>query len=195
MQCKQCGNNAIVILGGHPLCIDCFYKFKKIQQMEDRNYMQEMNHIMDMAEFTVGMPGILPRYNIQPQQPIHINKPFNFNNINISNSVVGALNLGEAKKIDVSIEMFKNSDNNEIIEPLKEFTEAVINEQKLNKELKNEILEQLSFLSSQANLSDNQKVKRSIVKPVFLRIKEAINLVPALLGLWEKLQPLFEKLF
>jgi len=109
--------------------------------------------------------------------------------------VVGALNLGEAKKIDVSIEMFKNSDNNEIIEPLKEFTEAVINEQKLNKELKNEILEQLSFLSSQANLSDNQKVKRSIVKPVFLRIKEAINLVPALLGLWEKLQPLFEKLF
>ncbi len=195
MKCSQCNNNAIVIVGGHPLCINCFYKLKEIQQMEDQKYMQEMNYLMDMAEYTAGIYGVLPRYNIRPQHSSNIDKPFTFNNINISDSVVGSLNLGEAKKIDVSIEMFKNSHNNEIIAPLKEFTEAVIKEQKLNKELKNEILEQLSFLSSQANLPENKKAKKSIAKPLFNRIKEAVQLLPSLISLWEKLQPLLEQHF
>ncbi len=118
-----------------------------------------------------------------------------FNYITISDSVIGSLNLGEIKKIDVSMAVFKKSDNEEIIKPLKELTEAIINEKELDRELRNEILEQLSFLSIQANLQKEQRVKKGIIKLIFDRIKTVISTIPALISLWDKLQPLFDKFF
>jgi len=133
--------------------------------------------------------------NKTSQRITNANNLSKFNYITISDSVVGSLNLGEIKKIDVSMAVFKKLDNEAIIKPLKELTEAIINEKELDRELKNEILEQLSFLSIQANLQKEQRVKRGIIKPIFDRIKTVISTIPALISLWDKLQPLFDKFF
>ena len=109
-------------------------------------------------------------------------------------SVIGAINTGEVKRIDVTMDYIKTSGNNELAQALKEFTQAVIDEKEIEIKMKNEIIEQISFITSQAALP-KEKQKTSVVKTVLLAIKDTISTISSLMLLWGKLQPLLERVF
>lgn len=69
----------------------------------------------------------------------------------------------------------------------------MIEEQKLNTNIKNQIIEQLSFLATQINIPEKQR-KQGIIKAVLSGIKDNISAVADLISLWEKLYPLFQKI-
>ena len=190
--CSQCGKPAIVSVGNNPLCVDCYLKFQQAIQIQNTMLVQEMNYLTDMMETTVGLYGILPRYKV-PQPMVH-QGPLTFHNIKVDQSVVGSINTGEVQRIDVAMSHIKTSGNEELVKALKEFTEAVIAETKLDAELKNQIIEQISFLASQSALP-KEKRKIGIVKAVLLAVKNTVSTMVMLSSLWSKLQLLLEHIF
>ena len=190
--CSQCGKPAIVSVGNNPLCVDCYLKFQQAIQIQNTMLVQEMNYLTDMMEATIGLYEVLPRYKI-PQPMVH-QGPLTFHNIKVDQSVVGSINTGEVQRINVAMDHIKTSGNQELVKALEEFTEAVINETKLDAELKNQIIEQISFLAFQSTLP-KEKRKPGIVKAVLLAVKNTVSTMVALSSLWSKLQPLLEHIF
>jgi len=136
--CSQCGKPAVVQVAKNPLCIDCYLKLQQAIQMQDARCVQEMNYLIDAIEARVGLYGVLPRYQV-PQSIIHQGS-LTFHNIKVDRSVIGSINTGEVKHIDVCMSHIKTSGNEELVKALKDFTEAVISETKLNNDLKNQII-------------------------------------------------------
>ncbi|ACL68783.1 hypothetical protein [Halothermothrix orenii] len=194
MNCSQCGKTAINQVEGQPLCVDCYLKLQQAIQMQNNRYLEEMNYLSDMMEATLGVYGVLPKYKInQPNQYINTGK-ISFNNINVDRSVIGAINPGEVKKIDVAMEQIKKSGNDELVAALKDFTEKIIESNELKQEEKNELLEQVSFIASQTALP-KEKQKKSIVKPIMNNIKEIVSTIGTLYNLWEKVKPFLDNIF
>jgi len=190
--CTQCGKSAIISVGNNPLCVDCYLKFQQATQMQNATQIQKVNYLTDMIEAKIGIYGVLPRYKV-PQSMVHQGS-LTFHNIKVDQSVVGSINTGEVQRIDIAMSHIKIAGNEELVKALKEFTEAVIAETKLNAELKNQIIEQISFLASQSALpKENQK--SGIVKAVLLRVKDTICTITTLASLWDKLEPILEQVF
>jgi len=190
--CSQCGKPAIISVDNNPLCVDCYLKFQQAMQIQDTMYVQEMNYLTDMMESTVGLYGVLPKYKVR--QPVVHQGSLTFHNIKVDQSVIGSINMGEVQRIDVAMSHIKTSGNEELVKALKEFTEAVIAETKLDAELKNQIIEQISFLTSQSALP-KEKRKSGIIKAVLSGVKNMVSTMVALSSLWNNLQPFLEHIF
>lgn len=88
----------------------------------------------------------------------------------------------------------KDFEQEELVQALKEFTEAVIAETKLNEKLKEELIEQISFITEQSTLPKKEH-KIGLIKPALKTIGETIAALEVLHSLWDKLYPLLEKVF
>lgn len=97
-----------------------------------------------------------------------------FHNINVDEGNIGVLNLGDIERLDVAMNIINDTGKRELTDALKEFTQAVINVQEVDKELKKELIEQIAFLSTQATLSKEMQ-KPSVVKSVIKTIKEILT--------------------
>lgn len=194
--CIQCGKPAVYEHGeGIYLCIDCSLKFQQISNMKMINLAEHMNFLLSSVESSAGVPrGLLPRYSIT--RPVINEGPINFNNFKIDNSTIGVINTGVVQEIDISMDNLKESGNAELIGLLKQFTELVVNENKINVDLKNDILEQLSTVTGQINLP-KEKQKKSVIRSLLSGIGSTVKLaatVPSLIILWEKIEPLINNL-
>ena len=191
-KCSQCGNaEAIYEMSGHLLCLNCAHKIKQMNYMELVANMQQINFLLGQMEATTGLYGLFPKYQIPDAPPI-INQQgdITFNNINVEKSVIGSINTGNIGQIDVALSNIKNGGDEELANNIKEFTEAVLASTELTIEMKNEIIEQLSFLSGQATVPKESQ-KGSIIKAMLSTIGKAIQHIPSLLTLFEKLGSFF----
>lgn len=191
MKCNQCGKPAVVYyeqdgsrLG---LCLDCNLKFQQANEIQWRRLAEHMNYLASEIEMSLGMSGFMPRYPAH-QSVIHQGE-FKLNNININNSIVGAVNTGTVQSIDLSLSIIKNHGNNEIAQAIKEITEKIIESSQLNDSQRNEVLEQLSFISEQITKPKEQR-SASILKPIASAIASTLSGFNDLLNLWDKLKTL-----
>jgi len=185
--CSQCGRPAIVARGRHPLCVDCNLKFEQALQLRDIALKQEMNFLLDQAEAITGLYGAMPRHQIQT--PVIHRGPMNFHNIRVDRSVVGAINTGNVKKIEVALNnIHANNQDPELEQNLKDFTEAVLHEAKLSAEAKNDIVEQLSVVAAQAAMPAESHIK-TVMKALVTSI--AANIASTeLIAHWETIKRL-----
>ncbi len=191
-KCSQCSNaKAIGTMHGHPLCLDCMYKIKQMEYMDLTANMRQINFLLGQAEATTGIYGLFPKYQI-PEAPRIVNQQgdITLNNINVEKSVIGSINTGNIGQIEVALSNIRNGGDDELANNIKEFTEAVLASTELTIEMKNEIVEQLSFLSGQATVPKESQ-KGSIIKPILSTIGKGIQHIPSLLTLFEKLGPFF----
>lgn len=193
--CNQCGKPAVRQVNGNPLCVDCFLKLQTAIQIQNDMYARELNLLTDEMETIAGVRGILPRYEVS--QPLIHRGPLTLQNIN--HSVVGMINTSEnqrieIQRIDVFMGQLKDSGQEELVQALKEFTEAVISETKLNEELKEELIEQISFITEQSTLPKKGR-KTGLVKAILEKISKTVDAFEVLHLLWVKLYPLLEKVF
>jgi len=145
--------------------------------------MAECNYLTEYMEFATGLSGMLPRYNIPAPAPKHT--PLTFNNITVDRSVVGAINTANVRQIDVSLNSIKNAGNTEAVDAIKNFTEAVLTEKDINNEIKNEIIELISYLTNQSLLKKENK-KPAVIKSVLCQIEKLISNISSLVILWQK---------
>ena len=193
--CAWCEKPAIGIVSGHPICINCYHKLQQANWMQESSIANYMNFLIGQAEAACGLYGVTPRYEIP--QPIVHQGPMNIQNIRVDKSNVGVINTGEIQRIEIARSFINRSGNSELTEAIREFTEAVINEKNLNSEIKNQLIEMVSFLSTQAAFP-KEKRQSTVAKTVLKSIKDILTSgasLTSIMSSWDKISALFEKIF
>src|SRR5262245_15024705 len=124
-----------------------------------------------------------------------INPSMTFNNIQVSNnSSVGAINTGQAHAIDAAITLIHEKIDPNLSTAIKQFTQAVIDSNEINAETRAELIEQISFLTSQIMMKPEEK-KKSISRTILKGIETTVSTVSKLASLWQLMKPLLEPYF
>jgi hypothetical protein len=141
-----------------------------------------LNFLTAEMEMTVGVPGLFPRMQV-PQTVIHAGHTFH--NIKVDRSVIGAINTGVVENLDVAMTNIRAGGDEELVDALRQMTEAVIRTADLATEQKNEALDHLAVIAEQAA---RPKERRSIgaLKAVIAAFERVILTSAALLALWQQ---------
>lgn len=192
--CTQCGLKPPILVreGGHLLCVDCNLKFVQAFQIQQHESAKMINHLHEMAEARLGLTGVFPR--IQTSEPIIHSGALTFNNISVEGSVVGAINTGELHKLDLAMTDISASGNPMLAGHLQALTQAVVNSPDIPDDQKNEAVEILSYLSSQAVLPKDQR-KSSIGKTVLSKLETLLNTSASVTTLLSLVLPHLRALF
>lgn len=169
------------------LCLDCYERLQSIMNRQFEQNAAMLNFLFGEMEMMTGVP-LGPRIRIP--QPVIQNAPMTFNNIQVDRSAIGAINTGHAQVIDVALSYIKQTGDPALSVALKEFTQAVLDNQEIEETSRTAILEQLRFLSEQAVASQERK-QRSVARAVLEDLAKAVSSVSGLVSLWEKLKPIF----
>ena len=189
MKCHNCSKPAIVTYnnGKLALCLDCNLKFQQAQELIFRRNVKMLNYLTAEIEAVGGLPRLFPRYKVS--SPVYYKGDLVLNNINIQNSNVGVINTGNVESIDVSLTFLKEQGNEEIAELIKILTKEIIKNKDIVENQKNEILEQLAFITEQLSIPKEQR-KTSILKTIFATIFTSISGFSNLLEILKKVKKL-----
>jgi hypothetical protein len=116
-----------------------------------------------------------------------------YNNINVTNSAVGAINTGNVEKIDVSLTHLHNAGRDDAKEALKALTEAIFRAT-IPENQKGELIEQVAFLSEEA-AADADKRRPALVRPVLGALTQAASTISAISGAWQAAEPILRSIF
>jgi len=140
----------------------------------------------DLAEVT-GMSYTGPKVVIPPM-------PSSYNNhqsVTITNSTVGAVNLGTANEITVDIKTMFQQGEAGLAEALLGLKDAVLADGEAQDDQKNEMLDQIAELTKQAN-TEPAKRKTGIIKPTLAALKQGAEAVKGVAGAWAAVEPLLK---
>jgi hypothetical protein len=145
------------------LCVDCNLKYEQAEAIEFNRNMQMLNVVGAALGMTTGIQ--LPRFPVQTIPVIPVTN-MNLNNFNIDNSVIGVLNTGNVRTIDHAITYLTQVGETDVARVLKVLTEGVAENPEISTEQKNQIVELVSTIASEAQKPEPQRrlaVTRALV--------------------------------
>lgn len=148
------------------------------------NYLSE--------EIAQGTGYILPPNRIEIPRPPFWGDQLTLNNINVSQSTIGAINTGTVQQLDSAITLFAGQGQGEIATAVKDLTQAIIDNVELEASVKDDLAQQLAFLVTQLAAKPEQR-SRGIIRSVLSGISGLITNSASLMTLWDKLRPLVER--
>lgn len=190
MKCHGCNGNFDFVFqldSGGNLCIDCRSKYEQTNEMVVRRLERNVNYLHDEMDSVFGIR-TGGRY-AQPPAPVHINQP-TMNNLNFSHSIVGAVNTGYVKDLMVNMSKVAMNNNEQAAQTIKTFTDALLQSQEIQKEEKERIIQQLSFLSEQLSLA-SEKRNDSVIRTVLQDVANAVQIGTGLAAAFTLVQALF----
>lgn len=191
MRCSQCGGNAMYEFQGHNLCLSCYSKVMNIIFSQQQESAKTINYLHDRMD---EMMGVQSTARIPIPQPIISTGNYNTqNNIHVDRSVIGVINTGQIQSLNQRLDNISNNTDPELAESLKNFTEKMLENDKISETEKQQLLEELSFIAEQLTLIKDKKP--SIVKQIVLSIGSTIQAVGSLATLWQVLCPEILKFF
>ena len=201
MTSQMCSQNdgraAVASVGGQPLCVDCFTKMQKAHAEQNFVALQYARHQMAMAnqaladmEAVTGLHGLNPRIQI-PDMPTM--GPVTLNNFKLDNSTVGTINTGNVHTIDTTVTALRKAGIEDAAKALHDFTQAVIADSSLTTEQKNELIEQVAFLSEQAVSSKERKPK--MIMAALDGITKTAAAVTTVAAAWHAAEPIIRAIF
>lgn len=108
----------------------------------------------------------------------------------IQNSgTIGMLNVGgvikDVDKIEVTVNQLQQSGANDMATSICKIKDAILQSQELDDKIKEEVLEQLTEISEQANLPEENRSKKSVLRVIFNGIDKTLSTVANLAKIWE----------
>ncbi len=191
-KCSQCDTPAVVNFGGNNLCVDHYLKIQQANYLQSSMLAAMQNLMADQADAGAGY--IIRHSRIQLPRPPFIGDSLTLTNINVSRSTIGAINTGTIKNLDASISIMHSQGKSELAMAIKELTEAIMESNKINEKVKNEIAEQLEFLTVQATAEPKDR-SSGVIKSVLLGLRDSISTVAGLIAIWDKVEPLLRTCF
>lgn len=184
VRCNQCGRPAVVELAGHPLCVDHWGAMERIQQQRLASLEREGNQaLMDMA-YIAGDPALLARALAEREALAQ-----RTTNVNVANSVVGAINTGTVRHLTVKMDHLSQAPSTaEVAAALKELTTALLTSTTLTPEAKNEAAVQITFLVDQASLPAQQR-QQPLIRPILQALQVTLSTTADLLAVWNQWGP------
>ena len=171
------------------MCVDCTAKWQQVMNAQLDRQASLLNVLLGFAELHTGFP--LPRAHISLASA---NAPLTFNNIRVDRSVVGALNTGEVRKLDLMMTHIRAAGDSKLADTLQEFTQAILDSEELPDADKSAALDHVSFLASQAALPTEQR-QAAVARTVIPALGRIIATAGGLASLWSALKPMLESLF
>lgn len=196
-KCTQCDKNAIQKYGDNYLCLDCLERLSLIHHRDNEQRHREMIYSMqmsnaaekDMNEIT-GLHGQELSFDLGVFKP---SRTIKLSNVNVNNSVVGNISTEEVGNIQVSLNKINSGGDTETATTLHELTSAILSAQEIDVEKKNEILEQISLLTEQISLPEQNR-KKGIIKAAASAIKETATTITSVASAWEKIEKIITNL-
>lgn len=184
------GRPSIGTLDDLPLCVSCYYQLEVARTLAFRIQAIGLNHAAESLDFASGIPRFTPRIQVPdiPRGPVILN------NIKVDNSVVGAINTGNVQAIDVSITYLKEAGNDRISAALKALAEAIANAAAMPAPEKNQLLDQVAFLSEQAVLAAKDR-RPGMIQAAFAAVTQGAGAVVAVSSAWQVAEPLLRSVF
>lgn len=194
MRCYQCTNPAMWLVSDQeiPLCLNCYFRYQQLQQAEIENNERMMNYNLDQMAAMVGMPPMGPRFPERPR-PV-ILSGVKMNHINVTNSVVGTLNTGSIGVVDQSITALVQVGDNSLGEALKELSQAILGSKDLTTNQKNELMESLSAISTEA-ITPKENRKKSVASILIERASQVTSLATDIADACQKWWPIVQAAF
>ena len=185
--CSQCGKPAVFILGDHPICIDCNYKLKQSQWMVFAQAATMMNIADNDLSAMFGSMHMPNQVKIPPAPipPIH----YNNQTVNVTGGTVGAINFGNVNEIQVSLQALTQNGETGVADAMASLTNAILQSDEIAEDQKNELLEKVAFLSSQATATPAER-KPGMIKSMVSAVKEGAGAVASVAGAWAAVEPL-----
>jgi hypothetical protein len=175
-----------------PLCLDCSIRYQNMINQQLENIERQINFAMDTMDDVIGIYGVTPRF--PERRPLIHTGGVTLNNINVSNSEIGVLNTGTIENVDSTVTVLKTEGNNQLASAVTALSEAIIKSDELSNEQKNETLELLSSLSSEA-IAPKKARKLGVVRALLSGLSGMLGDVATLSAVWEKVQPVFQQVF
>lgn len=119
-------------------------------------------------------------------------------NINISGDFIGVLNAGEMEEIrsiSVNISSLREAGNGELAAAIENLTKAVELSNEVDDLSKQEIIEQLSLLSTQAVEPPEKRLKPSIIKSITSSLATSLSVASDLSQIWSVWGPIIITFF
>lgn len=183
-RCTQCNRPAVASMSGQNLCVEHAAMMANIVQQHQAQSAAMVNYLTEQIEYTMGVPASGPRIAIpQPSPTVVHHGNITNNEFRIDRSVVGAVNTAEVAKIEVSMNNIQNQDSSEFSAAIKALTEAFAANVELQETKKEELLEILSYLSSQATLPEEQQQK-TLIKRMLSGVPQIIAGAADLTAIW-----------
>jgi len=199
VKCSQCDKPAIVKYADKiPLCADCYHKVAQANFMEQQAMHNKLSWLasnLNLIEqdLYLGCGGLLPLKQMTIPQPPSA-PSYSFNQIKVSESNVGVINTGTLFNLDTSIQVMQNRGDKELANAVRELTQAVLDNNELNDKLKEEIVEQLEFLVTEA-LASKDKRRKGLTGKIINNISQSVATFGALLTIWNNVEPLLRAYF
>ena len=188
MKCCQCDKQAVLQYDFGPLCVDCNLKFTQAQDIRNQNLERKINYLKDQMDYVMGVK-TFDRFP-ERKPPVIQNAPITMNNTIFDRSIVGSVNTGYVHQLEVSMNSVTQV-NSDGTDKIKEFAEGVLKDKKLDKQQKEEIIQQLDFLVKQLSLKSENKNK-AVIKSILMTISSVVNLSASLTTLWQPVKALFD---
>lgn len=185
--CGQCGKAAILELNGVPLCVDCEFRFQQSRWMVFVQNATMMNHADAEMAAAIGMPHLRNPIAIPPAPipPIH----YNNQSVNVTGGQVGAVNFGTVGSIQTTVGSLNEQGSQEVAAAIAKLTNAILETAEADEALKNEMLEQTSFLADQALAKPSDR-KVGTVKAVARAIRDVAATVGGVATAWQAVEPI-----
>lgn len=150
--------------------------------------------MLDHAEEQMAAMLGLPRLTSPIRIPAIPSGPMTLNNIKIDNSTVGSLNTGSVRNIDVNLTQLHKAGNDRAKDALQALTQSVIEDRSLAAAQRNELLEQIAYLTSQATAAAPDR-KPAIVKATLEMLGKTAATITSLGGAWKVAEPILKGMF
>lgn len=173
---------------GGIMCLNCYSKFQAVNESQQRGLERMMNYLMDEAAWAAGIPmPNAPRFP-EPKPPVYMQNP-TVNSLQIQNSVVGAVNQGYVESMNASLSQISQVNESEA-KVVKMFADMLIQSQEIDKQEKDAILQQLSFLTAQLSIKKEER-PRAVIDAMLETITKALTAGGLLMTLWVKIKGMF----
>jgi hypothetical protein len=197
-KCYNCPKPALYGFGDPgkevPLCLDCSLKHTQMISLQQAESERAMNYLADQFEMITGVPGVVPRF---PQRKVNITQGANvaFHNINISNSNIGVLNTGHLEIINSAITQLNQETGSEAVSAaISALTSAIGSSNELSTEKKNEAVEILSVIASEATVPKENR-RGAILRPLLTSLSDIIQSAAGLMQIWQSVAPAITQYF
>ena len=144
------------------------------------------------GELAAGSGGLVkfPRMHLPP--PTFIEGGLTFSTIKVSDSAIGMLNIGTVKNfkdVEFNVELMTNKGQDKLAEAVADLTRAVIENNEITMEAKDEISEQLRFITTQMNVEPEARQK-GLIKGILSGLGTTISTVAGLITIWNQAEPM-----
>ena len=174
-----------------PLCLDCGLRY----QSEMRNRMNELRKLANYHSAQIDMVTGIQSPKYQVSQPTILQLGYTtLNNISITNSTIGVVYTGSIQQLDVAVGELNEVGRSEIATALKLLTESIVNNTELDEEERNEKLETLALVGSEATLPEVNR-RKAPIRALFVDLATWASGVASMAQLWQQYGGYILKLF